>query len=730
MRTRGAWAAVVLAAFWFCGAWCAAQIEVAGELFVELDARDASAGQATWVNTGSLGDFVRFGAPAAETVGGVSAVTFNKVAADQDAYQCAEVAPAGIVGPDPTFSVEVWAYNPQVADEETLVAWGRRGGPDGSNMSFNYGAHGVFGAVGHWGAPDLGWRAGGGAPVAGQWHHLAYTYDGAVQRVYADGELWNERTLTSPKLNIHSGTKITIAAQILAIGDPADPNFGLPDFGGHKGALSIARVRVHDGVLSGGQVLGNYVAEVGDFPAPPEFVEYPASDVAFAGSDLPYTAKVVVIGIPAPSLEVLEPSGATISEDGVLSYTLPDPAPVSFVVGVRASNDGGDATASWTVTVSTLPPLGSLVVGGELFVELDAADETAGSSAWANTGTLDDFTVIGEPAVVEIAGARGVEFNRTALPAFDGYIQSEPGGAPAGLIGLDPTFTVEAWVFNRQIPDEETIVSWGKRGGPCGSNMSFNYGTNAAYGAVGHWCGQDIGWGTVPAAGQWRHLAYSYDGAVQRVFADGVETNTKYLGPNQINVWGADGARPNPKILLMAQNVNVGDNDVGPGDLGLRGVMTLGRLRIHDEALVLAEVRHNYLGERPEFPFIPPSFADVPSDDLVLTGAASYARAVSVRSAGTPSVEVLEPAGAEIVLSAPGVYTLSYTLPDPEPEAFTVALRATDEYGAGEAAWVVTVVRPADLAMAPVHRYSFAADASDSIGGAHGVLVNQSGAAA
>ena len=38
------------------------------------------------------------------------------------------------------------------AEPETIVAWGRRGGPDGSNMSFNYGANALFGAVGHWGS--------------------------------------------------------------------------------------------------------------------------------------------------------------------------------------------------------------------------------------------------------------------------------------------------------------------------------------------------------------------------------------------------------------------------------------------------------------------------------------------------------------------------------------------------------------------------------------------------
>ena len=66
---------------------------------------------------------------------------------------------------------------------------------------------------------------------------------------------------------------------------------------------------------------------------------------------------------------------------------------------------------------------------------------------------------------------------------------------------------------------EETILAWGKRGGGCGTNMSFNYGNSPDFGAVGHWCGQDIGWQNpgdpiekVPAPGVWHHLAHTYDG--------------------------------------------------------------------------------------------------------------------------------------------------------------------------------------------------------------------------
>src|SRR5947208_1219331 len=84
----------------------------------------------------------------------------------------------------PAASSEAGVGNAGVANEDTMVAWGLRNGPDGSNMSFNYGSSPDYAAVGHWGSPDIGW--GPTVPAAKQWHYLAYTYDGDITRVYID----------------------------------------------------------------------------------------------------------------------------------------------------------------------------------------------------------------------------------------------------------------------------------------------------------------------------------------------------------------------------------------------------------------------------------------------------------------------------------------------------------------------------------------------------------------
>ena len=253
-----------------------AQVQNAGELFVAVDATQLSAGPLADIkNSGTLGGFFEAigGAgtiPVIATEGGTKGIRFGGT----DFLQLVSAvggslvnAPAGLVGDDPSCSIEVWALNPSVASEETMVSWGKRGGPDGSNISFGYGSSSQFGAVGHWGQPDLGWSNDGGNPEANKWHHLVYTFDDVshTTRVYADGKLANAEILDPGTLSTFADTPINIATQIEA--DGTTPTVPLRLSG------TIARVRIHDGVLTPAQIANNYNVEKADFvnpqPAPP-----------------------------------------------------------------------------------------------------------------------------------------------------------------------------------------------------------------------------------------------------------------------------------------------------------------------------------------------------------------------------------------------------------------------------------------------------------------------------
>lgn len=243
-----------------------AQIQTAGDLLVDLRASHATAGSASWTNLGTLGgSFTEFGNPVATEFGtnDSAAVVFNGLE-NGDAYR-GPIAPAGITG-NGTRSVEVWAYNPALADEETLVSWSRRGGDIGTNFAVNYGSNPLWGAAAHWGSAgwDMGWTS--APPDANLWHHIVYTYDGTTARVYADSVL--KTTLVNPAFNTHAGYQINLAAQAA---DSAAP--GTLDGLAGRFSGGIGQVRIHDGVLSQANITNNFSIEAPGYgvsaPPPP-----------------------------------------------------------------------------------------------------------------------------------------------------------------------------------------------------------------------------------------------------------------------------------------------------------------------------------------------------------------------------------------------------------------------------------------------------------------------------
>ena len=229
------------------------------DLVVDLDARTQADGTiAQWTNQGSLGGtFAASGSPSVETVSGVKGVTYNG-----SSWHVGPRSTPEMDG-DSDRSIQVWLYNPAIASEETVVSWGHRGGPDGSNMSFNHGTHNAFGAVGHWGnGPDIGWDpsetadnadTGLGQEESAIWTNIAYTQTGSETRVFTNGILTTSEEID---INTHANQVIVIAAQQ----DSFDINtFTL------GGSLTIAKVQIWDTALPDGQIAFNYNQEAANF---------------------------------------------------------------------------------------------------------------------------------------------------------------------------------------------------------------------------------------------------------------------------------------------------------------------------------------------------------------------------------------------------------------------------------------------------------------------------------
>ncbi len=225
----------------------------AGSLLIDLDARDFQNGAGKWPqregDTAIRGDFAAKGSPTRQVVGGVDAVVFD---GDGD-YFVGPLTTAALHAAGASHSVEVWAYQGNVREQESLVSWGKRLGPNRSFAGFRYGADPDFGAIARWAEAESGFTK---VPSPGVWHYLAFSYDGDVQSVYVDGKLDNARPVG--ELDAHDMLPIHLGAELSG-------NLKLEgQFTHFSGAM--ARVKIRSGALDAEQVKRTYEAEKGGFP--------------------------------------------------------------------------------------------------------------------------------------------------------------------------------------------------------------------------------------------------------------------------------------------------------------------------------------------------------------------------------------------------------------------------------------------------------------------------------
>ncbi|MBE7501054.1 MAG: Ig-like domain-containing protein [Verrucomicrobiales bacterium] len=397
---------------------------VAGTLFVDLRAADASNDTTVWENRAGTGDFYAAGTPtyvANVESSGVAGVRFNPESPFTDAYEGPYTTAELHGGSDR--SIEVWAYNPGLADEETLVAWGRRGGPEGSNMSFNYGANGTYGAVGHWGSPDMGWS---GNPAAGQWHYLVYTYDGVnTSRVYADGVLKTTKNVGA--LNTHADLPVRLAAQANTAG--TDFEFGQ--------ALSgyLAMVRVHTGKLSDADVANNFL--FGPTLNPPGALESVALTVSAATLPGPRffgQAQVVANFANLKNVNVTGFTELTSNDPEVLTVTATGAYTAVKAGTATLSGNYQGRPVSQLITVLNPPPL---ALKHRYSFSESPSSTTAADSVGSAHGTLKgvgaDFDGAGR---LHLPGGTA-----SAADPVAGYVD-----LPNGIISARVNLSFEAWV--------------------------------------------------------------------------------------------------------------------------------------------------------------------------------------------------------------------------------------------------------------------------------------------
>lgn len=585
---------------------------------VDLDATSLPAGPLErWSNTGSVGgEFVaELGVPSVQTIDEVKAVVLNGV----DDWYVGPIAPPSVTGTEGSRTVEAWVHNPQIASEETVFAWGARGGPEGSNTSFNHGSNDAFGAVGHWGAPDIGWA---GTQLAGEWTYIVYTWDAETSEtnVYTNGAL----------ANTEGGIFLSTHAEDSA-GDPLPFVVGNQNEGGGgrtaplAGSMAIARIRVHGTALPAATIKATFDAEVGAFRADKDSDGLPNAYealFAFLDPDNPDDAAADFDGDGLSALaefqagtspELPDTDGDGFSDGAELSRQPPtDPLladsdqdglqdgeeTASDPLNIDSDGDGyidgrEVAHGSNPANAESVPDFSTPVA----VISLNASALPEGELAvWPNTGVIaGDFVAETEVpgTVVEIDGRKGVELDGTNWyvgPSAPVYLTSNEAGDT-------PSRSVAAWVNNPDLAGEETVFAWGRRNGPNGTNTSFNHGSNADFGAVGHWGAPDIGWAGTEVAGEWTHIVYTWDGTTEttNVYTDGELANSEEF--IALDTWSVDST--GLPLPFMIGNQNEPDGSRTPA---LTASMTIAEIRVYDQALTPEQVvldRDGLLGTGP-----------------------------------------------------------------------------------------------------------------------------------
>jgi hypothetical protein len=223
-------------------------------------------------------------------------------------------------------------------------------------------------------------------------------------------------------------------------------------------------------------------------------------------------------------------------------------------------------------------------------------------TAWNNRGTAGGSFVLPktrsiEPVVEDVKGHKAVTFDGRYA-----FMQSDIS-TPESVTGIKPV-TVEMWVYNPKVNDDETVFSLAPREafsrvyfeGFAYRALELRYapGSERRSGAV--FTGmrlRNLGWkdGDYPAPGEWHHIAFVYDGTRQgtaQVYVDGKLNNAV----GYYTICTQDGL---PMYLGTAWNTDHGTRDMFSGSLASLKVYDYARTE--EEIAEAAQAESHYFHE-------------------------------------------------------------------------------------------------------------------------------------
>lgn len=289
-------------------------------------------------------------------------------------------------------------------------------------------------------------------------------------------------------------------------------------------------------------------------------------------------ARAIALAAPLLWLGGTTPSQAAVKVAGQLLIDL------NYTRGIATQVVGPELrVTSWT----------NFGLAGGSFVQ--AADSPYGPD-WITAGGSN----IVPPYLTSDKGGAGIN----VPDAAGGRSLVATFATPAALKGNKP-FTVEAWVYKNVVADDgRGIFAWTANATPAGDAGKFCAGNPAGF----HNNGKNLDWGTIPAPGAWHHLALTYDGATEKVYVDGVMTNS---GARSLN-FSSDTYYP----MLFSGIASAAPTNTSTS---LNGAIA--GVRVHTDALVAADVAGNSAAGLAALPVIELSIANLAATAITANSA-------------------------------------------------------------------------------------------------------------
>ena len=491
---------------------------------------------------------------------------------------------------------------------------------------------------------------GGGAVVsAGQWHHIAASYDGTKLQLYVDGQ-------ASGNPILHTGSiSPMLAGSFVALGSED----GRTVCGGCIGTRYlnglVDEVDIFNRALSASEIAAIYNANVAGkcvTTIAPIIYLQPSNQTVTAGANASFSAAASG-RLPLSYQWQFNGSNLAGATATVLALTNVQPAQAGFYAVVVSNVAGSVSSSNAVLTVISSPPCAPAPSG---LVSWWRGEGSAVDSADSNDGTLLNGASFA-------AGMVGQAFS------FNGSNQCVQIPYAPSLVNSN--YSVEAWVKPlAQVSDAiNQDVLFGQSYGQCqllartgstGVRVAFAFGTD-------HFTFYEAAGTSEIPIGQFTHLAGTWDGTTLRLYINGV-----------LNAQGTPGASPVDSGCAFQIG---GFYSPAAGDCSYVGQFFNGlidEVSYYKRALSGAEIQSIYnaggAGKCPSG--MAPSITQQPASETALAGSSAT---FTVAAAGTPPLSYQWRFSGTDIAGATGT---SLTLSNVQPaQAGIYTVRVTNAFG-------------------------------------------------